>query len=59
MNDKHINRSGLKWLLARLQNIFATIPAVQQVEDETKQYITEVDYAKIVEGFDMSEIVQL
>lgn len=59
MDNSYLNDAKLPTLLNRLKGIFATKAAVKQVEDDTKQYVTEVDYNEIVNGFNATEVITL
>lgn len=47
---------GLKHLLEKLKDLLATKKQVQQIVDETNEYLLEIDYDAIL-GFNIDEII--
>ena len=47
---------GLKTLLNQLKNFFASSNTINKIEDDTKLYVTEVDYNEI--AFNTNEIIE-
>ena len=56
MANNYMNDVGLKHLLTRLGNIFATIAAVATLREETDKYVIEVDYNELAFNSDIVEL---
>lgn len=55
MDFSFLDFHGLTTFFNALKNLFATKEAVQQVEDDTNEFITEVDYSEL--EFDKTAII--
>lgn len=51
-----LDDTGLKHLLEKMKDLLATKKQVQQIVDDTNEYVLEVDYEDIL-GFDVNEII--
>ena len=60
MNFEFLDKHGLETLLVRLKNrllvLFASKADVEQFENDTNLYVTEVDYSQL--EFDKTEIIK-
>lgn len=55
-DNKYLNSSGVQVLTEQLKGLLATQEEVNNIDNETKIYLTEIDYSTLT--FDTSEIVK-
>lgn len=55
-DNKYLNSSGVQTLTQQLKSVLATQEEVNHIDNETKVYLTEIDYSTL--AFDTNEIVK-
>lgn len=58
MSDKALNKNAVKTLLISLKNIFTSKTDMDQVDTDTKTFVTEINYDSEI-AFDTREIIKL